>query len=243
MNDGADISPRGVDAAVKRPLGVGAAAAKISRRSAIQRELLNILARNLRRAQGAGDEITALVGRMTDADMAEIVDHAFVRQYSVGENEFAQNPFDLRRLRITACQNGARSSIQDASRADSPERERIPALPRTKSAGPVLRLVVQGGSGTSNIVRKLDARSAPEPGRAIAVESRGVRMDSSLRSGARRRFVSPSKIGSVRVSIESSPLIPPLCSTPDRPLNPSAGLQIRERPRAGLQFPDVSEGI
>ncbi len=85
----ADIGPRLKDAAMDRALAVHDAAALVDR-VAVEVEFHDVVARHQFRAARARHEEAVGPLRMPQADMAEAVDHALVRQDPVGDHQILE---------------------------------------------------------------------------------------------------------------------------------------------------------
>jgi hypothetical protein len=81
-----DVGPCLIDAAMDHALAVERHAFG-GQRLGVERELVDIRSLDQLRTAGAGEKITARIVRMSHADMAEAVEHAFMRDDSVGERQ------------------------------------------------------------------------------------------------------------------------------------------------------------
>ena len=81
-----DVRPRLIDAAVDHALGVELHRRRRDRLG-IERELQNVGRLDQARRARAREQIATGIGRMAHADMAERIEHAFVRQYAVGKRD------------------------------------------------------------------------------------------------------------------------------------------------------------
>ncbi len=80
------VGPHLIDAAVDDPFRIKLHVRRLDRLG-VERELQNVLGLDQSRRAGTREQVTAGILRMADADMAEGVENAFVRQHAVGERD------------------------------------------------------------------------------------------------------------------------------------------------------------
>ena len=83
-----------VDRAVDEALQIGRAAALVDRR-AVELIFDDVVALDAFGGAGAREQIALRIVGMAGADMAERIDHAFVRQNAVGGHQFFDNEIEL----------------------------------------------------------------------------------------------------------------------------------------------------
>jgi hypothetical protein len=92
------VGARAVRGSVDRALRVQRLALRIPR-PVVEGELQDVAALDQLRAPRAGQEVTVWVQRVPDADVAEGVDHALVREDPVGDDQIAEGRVDTHLFR------------------------------------------------------------------------------------------------------------------------------------------------